>query len=174
MNILEKIKIFEKEEYFLKYTLNNENIELIALINELRKKNNIKTLIFNKLQNLKDFFNEQNLANEKYIFKCSFAVFKNKVLKSDENVIKILLKENLKYIIILEKEKNEYIFIYSKHKDIEDIKYIKNNGNAKEKNKLENFHIINNTIPEVNIKESLHITINLNKNISNKSSNFQF
>jgi len=93
MNIIEKIQFFEKKEYFLKYTLSNENIELITLINELRKKNNIKQLIFNKLQNLKDFFKEQNLSNEKYIFKCSIGEFKNKVLKSDENIIKILLKK---------------------------------------------------------------------------------
>ena len=45
INIIEKINIFEKNEYFYKYTLNNESIELISLINELRKKNNIKKLI---------------------------------------------------------------------------------------------------------------------------------
>ena len=174
MNIIEKIKFFEKNEYFLKYTLSNENIELITLINELRKKNNIKQLIFNKLQNLKDFFKEQNLVNEKYIFKCSIGEFKNKVLKNNENVIKILLKKNLKYIIILEKEKNEYIFIYSNHKDIEEIKFIKNKGNDREINNLENFHIINNTIPEININNSsLNIRKNLNLYACNKSFGYQ-
>ena len=68
MNILEKIKIFEKNEHFLKCSLNDKSIELITLINELRKKNNIKELIYYQLQNLNDFFKEQDLANEKYIF----------------------------------------------------------------------------------------------------------
>ena len=58
MNILEKIKIFEKNEHFLKYSLNDKSIELITLINELRKKNNIKELIYYQLQNLNDFFKE--------------------------------------------------------------------------------------------------------------------
>ena len=63
ISLSEKIQFFEKNEYFFKYTLNDENIELISSINNLRKKNNIRKLIFNKLQNLKDFFKEQNLEN---------------------------------------------------------------------------------------------------------------
>ena len=53
---LEKVKIIENNEYFFKYTLNNENIELINIINELREKNKIKKLIYNKRKNLNDFF----------------------------------------------------------------------------------------------------------------------
>ena len=41
----EKIDILKKHEYFLKYTLNDNNKELINLINELRKEKNIETLI---------------------------------------------------------------------------------------------------------------------------------
>ena len=69
INNMEKIKFFEKNENFLKYSLHNENIELINLINKIRKRNNVKKLNFNKLQNLKDFFKEQNISNEKYILK---------------------------------------------------------------------------------------------------------
>ena len=158
MNILEKIKIFEKNEHFLKYSLNDKSIELITLINELRKKNNIKELIYYQLQNLNDFFKEQDLANEKYIFKYPIGDFKLKLLYSDENFIKRLKNNNLKYIMILEKEKNEYIFIYSK-------------------NKFNNFHIINNTIPEIDINDSLinkpQIKKNLNKYICNNSPGYQ-
>ena len=158
MNILEKIKIFEKNEHFLKCSLNDKSIELITLINELRKKNNIKELIYYQLQNLNDFFKEQDLANEKYIFKYPIGDFKLKLLYSDENVIKRLKNNNLKYIMILEKEKNEYIFIYSK-------------------NKFNNFHIINNTIPEIDINDSLinkpQIKKNLNKYICNNSPGYQ-
>ena len=60
----------------MKYTLSNVKIELITLINEMRKKNNVKKLIFNKQQNLKDFFKEQNLSNKKYILKYPIGEFK--------------------------------------------------------------------------------------------------
>ena len=107
MNILEKIKIFEKNEHFLKYSLNDKSIELITLINELRKKNNIKELIYYQLQNLNDFFKEQNLAKEKYIFKCPIEEFINLLVLKDENVLTKILNNNLKYIMILDKGKNE-------------------------------------------------------------------
>jgi len=170
MSISEKIKIFEKSEYFIKYTLNNENIELIALINELRKKNNIKKLIFNKLQNMKDYFKDEIL--EKYIFK-----YNNEILKTNKEAIKILLKKNLKYIMILEKEKDKYIFIYSNEKDKGNLDLINKIGNNIEKNKLDNFHIINNTIPEIHINYSFYnngyIKSYLNGNICNYSSGYQ-
>jgi len=180
INNMEKIKFFEKNEYFLKYTLSNENIELIYLINEIRKKNNIKELIFKKRQNLKDFFKEQylreffkeqNLSNEKYILKYPIGELKKKLLKNDRYGFKILLKENLNYIIILEKERNEYIFIYSNDNDIEDINLLDNTGNDIEKNILEKFHIINNTIPEINNNDSLLNNLNVRKNINNSFCN---
>jgi len=172
INIIEKINIFEKNEYFYKCTLNNESIELISLINELRKKNNIKKLVFNRQQNLKEFFKAPNLENKKYIIK-----YTNDLFKSDKNAIKIILKKNLKYIMILEKEKNKYIFIYSNNKDKEDINFINKFENNIEKNNLENFHIINNTIPEIKTKDSLisiwNIRANLNNHICNNSSGYQ-
>ena len=177
ISISEKIKFFEKNEYFLKYTLSNEKIELITLINEMRKKNNVKKLIFNKQQNLKDFFKEQNLSNKKYILKYPIGEFKKKLLKNEENVIKILLKENLNYIMILEKERNEYIIIYSNGNDKEDTNFIDKSGNDTEKNNLEKFHIINNTIPKMNINNSLINNLNIRKNLNlyicNRSSGFQ-
>ena len=157
MNISEKIKILEKDEHFLKSSLNDENIKLITLINELRKKNNIKELIYYQIQNLNDFFKEQDLANVKYIFKWPIGDFKHKLLYNDENVINIIKNNNLKYIMILAKGKNEYIFIYSK-------------------SKLNNFHIINNTIPEVDINDSLtkiQIRKMLNITICNNSPGYQ-
>ena len=38
MDFQSKINILENNEYFFKYTLKNEQIELINLINEYRKK----------------------------------------------------------------------------------------------------------------------------------------
>jgi hypothetical protein len=163
LSIIEKSKIFEKFEYFFKYTLKNENIALINIINELRKKNKINNLIYYNRQNLNDYFKEQNSSNEKYLFTYPIGEFKNKLLKNDEKIKKLLLKENLRYIIILEKEKNEYILIYANPKD-KNIIY--DSENKLEKNKLENFHIINNTDPEIIINYSFTIKGNLINNLN--------
>ena len=167
----ENIKFFEKNEYFFKYTLNNENIKLINIINELREKRKFKKLIYNKRQNLNDFFQEQNSSNEKYLFKYPIGEFKNKLLNNDKKINKILLKENLKFIIILEKEKNEYILIYENSKDQDNINVINNSENILEKNKLQNFHIINNTVPEIIIDYSLPTKRNLITNLNIYSCN---
>ena len=124
---------------------------------ELRKKGGVKELIYYQTQHSNDFFKEQDSANVKYIFKWPIGDLKHKLLYNDENVINIIKNNNLKYIMILAKGKNEYIFIYSK-------------------SKLNNFHIINNTIPEVDINDSLtkiQIRKMLNITICNNSPGYQ-
>ena len=64
MNIQDKIKTLENNEYFIKYTLNDEQIELINLINKLRTRNNIGNLIYNKNEKLYDYFQLQKLNNK--------------------------------------------------------------------------------------------------------------
>ena len=54
MNLKEKSIILEDNANFIKYTLNERNIELIYLINELRENNNLNKLICNKIENLND------------------------------------------------------------------------------------------------------------------------
>ena len=62
--------------------MNDENIELIYLINELRVNNNLNKLICNKIENLNDFFREKNSNNKnKYLFKYTFKEFKNILLE---------------------------------------------------------------------------------------------
>ena len=68
MNGQDKINILEKYEDYLKYTLNNEQMELINLIIDFRKENNISSIIYNKIENLCDYFRIQELNNEKYFF----------------------------------------------------------------------------------------------------------
>ena len=63
LNAKEKIDTLEKNEYFLKYTLNDKNIELINLINKLRIENNIKKLIHTNEQNLNDYFKVEKSEN---------------------------------------------------------------------------------------------------------------
>ena len=48
MNFQDKINILKKNEDCIKYTLNNDQLELINLIIELRKNNNIGNIIYSK------------------------------------------------------------------------------------------------------------------------------
>ena len=147
----DKINILEKNEYFIKYTLNNEQIELIDLINEIREKNNISQLFYTKNENIYDYFKEQKSDKEKYIFIYPIGEMKNTLIKKDDKIIKILLIDYLKYIMILEKGKNEYIFIYTDYikKTIVNNPSIINKSTALNKN--QKFFLINNTIPKLDL-----------------------
>ena len=143
----DKIKILENSEYFLKYTLNDKNIELINLINELRHENNLSQLIYNKVQNLIDYFKVNQSSCEKNLLINLKGEFKDKILSKDDDIIKKVLQKNLKYIMILEKDENEYILIYS---------FYNNNSNlsVNKINNIEKFHIVNNIIPEIDISSN--------------------
>lgn len=87
----DKIKILENSEYFLKYTLNDKNIELINLINELRHENNLSKLIYNKVQNLIDYFKVNQSSCEKNLLINLKGEFKDKILSKDDDIIKKVL-----------------------------------------------------------------------------------
>ena len=155
----DKIKILENSEYFLKYTLNDKNIELINLINELRHENNLSKLIYNKVQNLIDYFKVNQSSCEKNLLINLKGEFKDKILSKDDDIIKKVLQKNLKYIMILEKDENEYILIYS---------FYNNNSNlsVNKINNIEKFYIVNNIIPEIDISSNykrIYSYLNVNK-----------
>ena len=143
MNIRDKVMLLEKSECFYKYTLSEQNVKFIELINEFREMNKINKFIYNKIENMNDFFKEKDSKNKKYLLVYPLGELNKNLLNNDENLKKILLISDLNCIMILEKENNKYIFIYS-------------NRNKKDEQKIEipkniqakNFHIINNTIPE--------------------------
>ena len=175
----EKMNFFLKNESYLKYSINKKNIKLINSINELRKKNKMNLLIYNKLENLNTFFQEKKSKNENYTFIYPLGKFKKKVNKNDEEVIKILLKESFRYIIILQKELNEYIFLYSKS---EEKSKIKDNDKIINMNIFGNFHLFNNTKPKIEIENLLlhgprtrksNILGNIRKEIGNYESGYQ-
>ena len=143
----DKIKILENSEYFLKYTLNDKNIELINLINELRHENNLSQLIYNKVQNLIDYFKVNQSSCEKNLLINLKGEFKDKILSKDDDIIKKVLQKNLKYIMILEKDENEYILIYSFYND-------NSNLSVNKINNIEKFHIVKNIIPEIEISSN--------------------
>ena len=133
----DKIKILENSEYFLKYNL----------INELRHENNLSKLIYNKVQNLIDYFKVNQSSCEKNLLINLKGKFKDKILSKDNDIIKKVLQKNFKYIMILEKDENEYILIYS---------FYNNNSNlsVNKINNIEKFHIVNNIIPEIDISSN--------------------
>ena len=143
----DKIKILENSEYFLKYTLNDKNIELINLINKLRHENNLSKLIYNKVQNLIDYFKVNQSSCEKNLLINLKGEFKDKILSKDDDIIKKVLQKNLKYIMILEKDENEYILIYSFYND-------NSNLSVNKINNIEKFHIVKNIIPEIEISSN--------------------
>ena len=150
VNLKEKLLILENNISSFKYTLNDENIELIYLINEFRVNNNLNKLICNKIENLIDFFREKNSNNNRYLFKKTFNEFKTELLAKDEKITKILLIEELKYIKILEKEKNEYILIYSDNNQKSFLQI------DKKALKSDKFFLVNNTIPIVDTSRSFN------------------
>ena len=155
----DKIKILENSEYFLKYTLNDKNIELINLINELRHENNLSKLIYNKVQNLIDYFKVNQSSCEKNLLINLKGEFKDKILSKDDDIIKKVLQKNLKYIMILEKDENEYILIYSFYND-------NSNLSVNKINNIEKFHIVNDIIPEIDISSNykrIYSYLNVNK-----------
>ena len=147
MNNKNKINFLENNEYFFKYKLNDDNIGLIDLINEVRTRNNKKKLIYNKYERINDYFQKSYSNNKNLHLINPLGRFRNIILKNNEDVIKKLLIDDLKYIMIFEKEKIEYIFIYSSKDEKENIK----NSNYKII-KSTNFHIINHIVPIINKK----------------------
>ena len=136
----------------LEYSLNNKQIELIELINGLRQNRNLNKLKYNQNEKLKDFYsqikrffiiNNLNIINNKiYLFIYPMNEFRNKILKRNDIVMKIIFNSFLDNIIILEKNGNEYILIYELHNNIN------NNINNKINNKINNN--INNDILNIN------------------------
>ena len=110
-------------------------------------------LMSNKNVNLDEFLREKNSKdNKNYLFINPLGEFKNKLSKNDKSIAKILLIEDLRYIMVLEREKHEYIFIYSKNNEETNVKI--NIKYDKRIFQFYKFHLFNNIIPIVNIKNS--------------------
>ena len=136
-NKYEKIKLILKNRTRYEVSISEKQEQLIFLINDYRKKNNINELSYDKVIGFDDLifdnFSEPFLFNKKRIFKLSnknflfkFPIneFKKKLINKDKNIIHILSYNFLKKIIIIEKDNNEYIFLFQAKK-----KYSRNNYN---------------------------------------------
>ena len=121
-NIEEQIKIIKA--CCFKYSLSQEQKELINLINNFREKNNCNLLEYNEDEDLNDYFkivkrqrlyNNENIISinkNKFLFIYPINEFKNQFLKKDKVILNLLKNGLLNKIFILEKQKNEYILVY--------------------------------------------------------------
>ena len=142
MDFHDKINVLKNNAYFMKYILNDEQIELINLINKLRNKKNLGNLLYNKNERLYDYYNFQKSNIQKTLLIYQVGEVKKKILQKDNYILEILTNKYMKYIMILEKENNEYIFIYSDKNEKDRLEAPLNSCSSK-------FHLINNIMPEI-------------------------
>ena len=124
----EKVKndfIFQKdniEKY--EYKLNQNQINLIIKINDIRKKNNLPKLVFEKYEKLPDFIknpktelvfypnkNIYKLSSYSYIFKCPKGEFHYFI--NNKETLSIITIDFLDRINIIEQDNIEFISIYN-------------------------------------------------------------
>ena len=120
--------IFKKSNKY-KYKLNSEQIDLINLINNIRKEYNLEELDYSLEENLPDFIineypdeyteiildkikNIFKISKNKYLFRYSKGQFKNNLNNKNPEIINIILKKSLNKIIIIEQNNIEFILIY--------------------------------------------------------------
>ena len=144
-----KMKEYEKKKYILdnkneyKIILNEKKKDLINLINNIRKKNNINELIANETLSFQNYIidnysehiiykdeNNFKLSKEYYLFKYPLNKFKIKINDMDKKVMDVILNDYFNNIFIITKENNEYIFLFYNER-----KYLKTDIKCKIKSK---------------------------------------
>lgn len=120
----ERINFLKENEKKFLYSLNEDKIQLIELINKIREENNIEKLRYRKMEFLNDYFlieknkkllsfkNSIMLDKKFFVFRYPIGKFKEKLINNDKTIMKVILFDYLEYILILEREDKEYILIY--------------------------------------------------------------
>ena len=111
-----------------KYTLSEELIELIKLINEFRINNNLEILKYKYNEDLDDYFvitntkkfpkfkNIIEIDENKYLFIYPIYMFESNFANDDLNILNILKIQNLNRILIFETQRNQHILVYDSRK----------------------------------------------------------
>jgi hypothetical protein len=124
LNIKEINKLIFENARNYKYKLNKTQIDLIGKINEIRKKNNIPFLSYDKTERIPHFIidgvteeifdkdkNKFKLKNFLYLFKYKKNEFQN-FIETDE-ILSVITNELFNKIKIIERNNIEYILIYN-------------------------------------------------------------
>ena len=130
MNKKDKKKFILKKKNNYKITVSESNKDLIFLINEFRKENNIDELIYDEDIFYKDLIidkysepilstneNVFKLSDTNYLFKFPVGEFEKNFRKRKININNILLKDNLEKIIIIKKNNFEFINLFKPQKE---------------------------------------------------------
>ena len=135
--ILNNCKYFE-------YFLTEEQKDLIKLINEYRKNNNLKNLLFDKHNKVPNFIIKKpaeiilnptqhffQLSNKEYLYRYPIGEFKIKLQNIESNIIRTLSNKDINYIKIIGQEEYEYIYLcellYNEIFDLDETKRDNNN-----------------------------------------------
>ena len=137
-NNFHKMSDKQKKNYILKnlknfkISMNDEQIDIINQINEIRLNNNISKLEYNKSFEIYDFILNEvpefyffpfkkivMLSKRKYLIKCFKEELKEQ-LNNNNDIMKILMMEDFNRISIIENEINIYILIYESFEPIND------------------------------------------------------
>ena len=121
-----RLYIFNNKKY---YKIKPSYDNILKLINELRRKNNIDKLTFETESFSKLVINEYSeiilfknksifkISKWKYLFVNPVNKFENKIKNRNQDLVNILLNKNLNAIQIYNQDNIEFIYIYKKYKN---------------------------------------------------------
>ena len=125
LNRQEKLNFIYRNIKNIEIFISQEDIDLIFLINDFRKKNDVQILTMSKNKRLPSFiinppseiilFSYKNIfhiKNNSYLLRYQIGEFEDKLKNNDIELTNVLLKENLNRIIVIRQGNFQYIWIF--------------------------------------------------------------
>ena len=132
MSRQEKLNFIYRNIKNIELFISQEEIDLIFLINNFRKKNNVQILAMSKSKRIPPFiinppseiilFSYKNIfqfKNNSYLLRYQIGEIENKLKNNDKELTNILLKENLNRIIVIRQRNIQLIWIFESSNSFE-------------------------------------------------------
>ena len=132
LNRKEKLNFIYRNIKNIELFISEEEIDLIFLINNFRKKNNVQILSMSKRKRLPSFIVNPpseiillsykhifQFKNNSYLLRYQIGEFENKLKNNDKEITNILLKENLNRIIVLRQGNIQNICVFESYNAFE-------------------------------------------------------